>query len=185
MAIVLQHDKRAGITYAYDSKAYWDPQKKQARSQRTLIGRLDAQTGKIVPTDGRMRKAAQDSKAVKQGPIPASKKARTFYGATYLLDAIGEQVGITEDLKRCFPETYKQILSIAYYLVLESDSALYRFEKWGALHKHPYGKDISSQRSSELFASITESAKEDFFRRQGRRRCEKEHWFYDTTVNRH
>jgi transposase len=178
MGIVLQHDKRSDITYAYQSEAYWDPQKKQSRSRRTLIGRLDAKTGDIVPTDGRMRKSHQDKTGK---PSPAPEASRKFYGATYLLDAIGEELGIAEDLKRCFPETYRQILSTVYYLVLENDTPLYRFEKWGAIHRHPYGKDIPSQRSSELFASITESAKEDFFLSQGRRRCEKEYWVYDIT----
>ena len=110
----------------------------------------------IVPTDGRNRKK-QDAKAsAKRGPRAAEIVPRSFYGATYLLDAIGEQLGITHDLKQCFSDTYKQILSIAYYLILEDSTPLYRFEKWGILHKHPYGKNITSQRSSELFASITE-----------------------------
>jgi hypothetical protein len=157
MGTVFQYDKRAGITYAYHSIARWDPEKKQARAKRTLIGRLDVQTGEIVPTNGRRRKALQAEETVpKPGPVPASETSRRFYGATYLLDAIGEKLGLTEDLKKCFPEKYKQILSLAYYLVLENDAPLYRFEKWGALHKHPYGQDIPSQRSSELFSSITE-----------------------------
>jgi len=37
---------------------------------------------------------------------------------------------------------------------------LSRFPKWAATHKHPYEKNIPSQRSSELFASITEDAKD-------------------------
>jgi transposase len=49
------------------------------------------------------------------------------------------------------------------------------------IHKHPYGKDISSQRSSEVFASIKEEAKQLFFRLQGSRRLETEYWTYDTT----
>ena len=49
------------------------------------------------------------------------------------------------------------------------------------LHKHPYGDDIPSQRSSELFQSITEDAKMQFFRLQGKRRVEKEYWAYDST----
>jgi hypothetical protein len=87
--------------------------------------------------------------------LPSQAVNRSFYGATYLLDAIGEKLGITHDLKHCFPDTYRQILSIAYYLILEDSTPLYRFEKWGVLHKHPYGTTITSQRSSELFASIT------------------------------
>ena len=76
---------------------------------------------------------------------------------------------------------YRQILSIAYYLILEDNSPLYRFEKWSQLHRHPYGQNISSQRSSEVFAAIKEDAKHDFFRLQGKRRVEKEYWAYDTT----
>ena len=57
MGIVYQKDKRSGITYAYESKAHWDKEKKQSRAKRTLIGRVDEETGEIVPTDGRVRKA--------------------------------------------------------------------------------------------------------------------------------
>ena len=84
-------------------------------------------------------------------------------------------------MKQCFPSTYRQILSIAYYLILEDKNPLYRFEKWSSLHAHPYGKNITSQRSSELFASITAEAKNKFFRLQGQRRREKEFWAYDIT----
>jgi transposase len=180
-AIVYQKDKRSGITYAYQSVSYWDKEKKQSRARRTLIGRVDKETGEIVPTDGRNRKKQDEKVPAKRGPKAAKMAHRSFYGATYLLDAIGEQLGIIHDLKQCFPDTYKQILSIAYYLILEDNTPLYRFEKWGILHKHPYGKNITSQRSSELFASITEEAKQRFFTLQGKRRLEEEFWAYDTT----
>lgn len=57
MAIIKQHDKRSGITYAYESHSYWDPEKKMTRAKRTLIGRVDPETGEIVPTDGRNKKS--------------------------------------------------------------------------------------------------------------------------------
>jgi len=56
MSIVYQTDKRSGITYAYESKAYWDKEKKQSRSKRTLIGRVNPETGEITKTDGRCLK---------------------------------------------------------------------------------------------------------------------------------
>jgi transposase len=179
--IVHQKDKRSGITYAYKSISYWDKERQQSRARRTLIGRVDDQTGEIVPTDGRNRRNKEKTPNAKPGPVPFVETTRLFYGATYLLDAIGERLGVAEDLKKCFPKTYQQILSIAYYLILEDKSPLYRFEKWSSLHKHPYGKNITSQRSSELFASITEESKNEFFRLQGRRRLEKEFWVYDIT----
>jgi len=181
-SIIHQVDKRSGITYAYESIAYWDKDKKQSRAKRTLIGRVDSQTGEIIPTDGRRRKSQPKPQASKKrGPKPSLYASRTFFGATYLLDVIGDQLGITNDLKRCFPETYQQILSLAYYLVLEGKSPLSRFEKWSLLHHHPYGETISSQRSSDLFSSITEAKKHDFFRLQGKRRSDEEFWAYDIT----
>ena len=89
-AIVFQTDKRSGITYAYHSVSYWDKDKQQSRAKRTLIGRVDKETGEILPTDGRGRKKKEA--VMKNDP---TQTARTFYGATYLLDAIGEKLGIT------------------------------------------------------------------------------------------
>lgn len=168
MAIIYQTDKRIGVTYAYESTAYWDKEKKQSCAKRKLIGKVDPETGRIVPTDGRNR-------------IENQKVTRLFCGATRLLDAIGEKTGVVDDLKACFPETWSQILSIAYYLILEDRNPLSRFPRWAAIHEHPYGRDIPSQRSSELFASIEEDSRQRFFRRQGRRRAESEFWAYDTT----
>ena len=56
MSIIHQKDKRSGITYVYECKSFWDKEKKQSRSKRTLIGKLDEETGKIIPTDGRCKK---------------------------------------------------------------------------------------------------------------------------------
>ena len=170
-AVVYQKDKRTGITYAYESVSHWDKEKKQSRAKRTLIGRVDEETKEIVPTRR------------KKTPVvtPMQSMQRRFYGATYLFDAIGEKAGVTEDLKRCFPDSYKEILSVAYYLILEDRNPLSRFPKWSLTHKHPCGKEISSQQSSELFSSITEEGRERFFKCQGRRREGQEFWAYDTT----
>ena len=183
MGIIYQRDNRVGITYAYENESYWDKEKKQPRSRRKLIGRLDEETREIVPTDGRKKKGGRENQPTPAHPrpIPAEEYTRRFYGATYLLDAIGDKLGLAQDLRQCFPDTYKQLLSLAYYLILEDKNPLYRFEKWAATHRHPYGKDIPSQRSSELFMGITEESIHKFFRLQGKRRLEQEYWVYDTT----
>jgi len=174
MAVVFQHDKRSGLTYAYESVSFWDKKKKQSRAKRTLLGRVDPETKEIIPTDGRGKRRGKLQAIVKQG-------TRRFYGATYLLDQIGRKLGVEDDLKRCFPNSYKQILSIAYFLILEDSSPLFRFEKWHKLHNHPFGQNIPSQRSSELFAAIDQEDRHKFFRLQSSRRAEKEFWVYDTT----
>ena len=72
-------------------------------------------------------------------------------------------------------------MSVAFYLILEDNNPLYRFEKWNLTHRHPYGKDIASPRSSELFAAITDDQIANFLRLQAKRRVEEEYWAYDST----
>jgi hypothetical protein len=177
---VYQENKKSGVMYAYEDRPYWDTVAKQSRSRRVCIGKLDPESGEIIPTKKYKRKGAETPDDLRK-PMTVTSIRRLFYGATYLFDRIGRVTGVQEDLKACFPETYKQILSLAYYLIMEDKNPLFRFEKWGAIHKHPYGDDVPSQRSSELFASITTDAQMGFFRRQGKRRIEKEYWAYDST----
>jgi len=178
-AIVYQTNKKTGVTYAYESVSYWDKEKKQSRAKRKCIGKVNPGTKKIVPTH--KRKIQPVSTQTKRGPVPITSVDRNFYGATYLFDRIGHNTGVTEDLKACFPDNYRQMLSIVYYLILEDKNSLSRFPRWAALHRHPHGAVIPSQRSSELFASITEEAKQRFFSLQGKRRVEKEYLAYDST----
>jgi len=180
-ATVRQTNKTTGITYIYESVSYWDKAKQQSRATRVCIGKVDPETGNVVPTRKIKTKVVLPDTLTKPGPVPTTHTARFFGGATHLFDEISKNLGITTDLKHCFPEFYRQILSIAYFLILEDNNPLSRFPKWSALHKHPFGRDIPSQRSSELFASITEEARTQFFERQGKRRVEKEYWAYDIT----
>ncbi|ABR49269.1 transposase, IS4 family protein [Alkaliphilus metalliredigens QYMF] len=178
MGLVYVPNKTNGTTYVYDSTNYWDKEKKQSRSKRVCVGKLD-ENGNFIPSKRLMNPVVPQQ--AKQGPVPSTTVKHSYYGATYLFDAIGESLGITADLKRCFPEIYKQILSIAYFLILEDRNSLSRFPKWDKTHRHPFGNCIPSQRSSDIFHSITEEAKERFFHLQGKRRMENEYWAYDTT----
>ena len=172
-AIVYQKNKKTGVIYTYESISFWDKEKKRSRAKRKCVGKVDSETKKIVPTRKRTSIISKEKRM--QGPAPITRISRNFYGATYLFDKIVETLGVTDDLKKCFPNQYKQILSTAYYLILEDKNPLSRFPRQSAIHKHPYGKTIPSQRSSELFASITEESKEHFFRLQGKRRAEREY----------
>ncbi len=183
MGIVYWTNKQTGITYAYNNEAYWDKEKKQSRAKRTLLGRIDPDTGEIVATRPYKRKEKTAVVIpVKPGPVPVTEYKRSFCGATCLLDQIGKITGVADDLKACFPENCKQILSVVYFLILEENNALNRFSHWQKLHVHPNRKDISSQRSSELFQSISEENRMNFFIRQGKRRIEKEYWAFDITT---
>ena len=169
-----------GTIYVYESSGHWDKGKQMCVCERRCVGKRNPETGEIVFSKKYLDEHAE-VKHPKQGPIPVTECRRYFSGATYLMDSIGEKLGITTDLKQCYPDTYKKVLSLVYFLVLEGGNPIYRFPKWAVSHDHPYGSDIPSQRSSELFASIKEDTKQAFFRMQGKRRAEKEYLAYDTT----
>lgn len=59
MSIIKHKDKRTGITYVYESESYWDKEKQQPRSKRTLVGKLDEETGEVISTDGRGKKRTE------------------------------------------------------------------------------------------------------------------------------
>jgi len=183
MPLVYQSNKITGITYVYENQAYWDKTKKQSRSRRKLVGKLDPETGEVIPTRiYRKHTAIVNPNSSKSGPVPITKTKRSFYGASYLFDQIGKITGVEADLKTCFPDIYKKIMSIVYFLILEENNSLSRFSHWQKLHIHPYGEDIPSQRSSELFQSIEEEERMAFFKKQGKRRIGNEYWAFDITT---
>jgi hypothetical protein len=167
-----------GTEYVYEYDSVWDPMRKYTTHRRNYIGKMV--DGVFVPNE-KYKLQMKLNEVNARGPVPITTHKRSFYGATYLFDDIGEKLGITRDLAQCFPRTYKQILSVAYYLILEDRDPVSRFPKWAATHTHPYNNNIPSQRSSDLFGSIDEDAKQRFFCLQAKRRLEEEYLAYDTT----
>lgn len=109
MSIVYQTNKNTGITYAYTNEAYWDKEKQQSRAKRKLIGKVDPNTGEIVPTREYKKRTKLDAtELAKPGPVPIMNMQRSFYRAIYLFDQIGKKTGVEADLKACFPDRYKK-----------------------------------------------------------------------------
>ena len=52
-SIIYQIDKKTGAKYAFESTSYWDKDKKQPRSKRKYLGKVDPETGEIIPTRGK------------------------------------------------------------------------------------------------------------------------------------
>ena len=164
--------------YVFEDTPYWDAEKRQNRHRRRYIGKLDDR-GEFIPNKSYAAQLLLEKKT--RDHNNARMAQRKYWGASCLLDAIGERTGLVDDLKACFPEDYKKILSLAWYLVMESESPMYRFKKWALTHLNPLGAEFPDQRISELFASVSENAKMRFFALQSKRRLEREYLAYDTT----
>ena len=63
MSLIYVQPKGRNVTYVYESRFQWDPEKKQSRATRHLIGKLDPETNKIVKTGPRGRKKSRRKKA--------------------------------------------------------------------------------------------------------------------------
>ena len=76
MATIYQTNKKTGITYVIESESYWDKEKQQPRSHRTIIGKVDPDTGEVVPTKkyNREKKTSSPSN-VRSSGIHASSVA--------------------------------------------------------------------------------------------------------------
>ena len=56
MSISRSYNKQNNTTYVYEViENYWDKEKKQSRSKRKLIGKIDPVTGDIVPTNSKKK----------------------------------------------------------------------------------------------------------------------------------
>ncbi len=181
-----------GVTYVYQEFSYRVKGAKHPKHKRRYLGKhID---GQFIPNASYWL-LPEDEKAQLglTPPVPAASPGthaalpklpaavRLFYGATYLFDELSAHLGVTADLQVCFPGIWEQMLSVAWFLILEERTPLSRFPRWGKTHRHPYGKDITSPRSSELFGMISEDAMQQFFSLQIKRRLEREYLAYDST----
>ena len=90
MSIVKVFNKKAGVTYVYESESYWDKEKQQPRNRRTLIGKIDPATGEVVPTGKPGRKAASAS-------VKAGSDNPDYAALVSLLDERGREIATLKE----------------------------------------------------------------------------------------
>lgn len=85
-------------------------------------------------------------------------------GASYVLGQIAGQSRLTEALQRVFPhnDDYLKLLSLAFFIVINSDNALSKYPFFAKSTLLPYAKSIDSSASTRLLSKITCRQIEDF-----------------------
>lgn len=92
-SIVYQIDKKTGAKYAFESVSYWDKDKKQPRSKRKYLGKVDPETGKIIPSRGRTSYSEEKLQALDRDELRAlhkeiKEKDKTIAGLRKELDEL-------------------------------------------------------------------------------------------------
>jgi transposase len=168
-----QTNKKTGVTYVYEATSYWDKEKKQARNNQVCIGKLDPETGEVIPSKrlDPLQAAARD---------PAVTATARIVGPALLLDRIDTELKLGKILKACFPQMYQQILCMAYHLTMRGEP-LSHCEAWSKSHAHPYNNTLTSQRIREILKSLGHAEQQTFFAKWGKKVLENDYLCYDIT----
>lgn len=168
------HKAANGTVYVYEIvDNYWDKKKQQARNRQVCIGKLDPETGELIPSKrlGNHGAAALDRK------ITATT---TISGPALLLQAVDREIGLNKMLNKACPDHWQEIISLAWY-ILATGNALSHAEVWCRSHEVPAQTALSSQRISDLLEAIDEDERQSFFRIWDKAVAERDYLCYDIT----
>ena len=162
-------------TYLYESESYRDDLGRP-RNYKTKIGKIDPDTGEtIYSADYLARNPAVNTKpnptSLPTRDVPAKIKeyAEQFFdsikafGVYWFLLKIAEKIGLLGILQQIFPAIWKEIFTIACYLVVSDKPVMY-CEDWLAENEWLEVSSMSSQRISELFTRFNENQRNQFYR---------------------
>lgn len=169
---IKQINKKTNVTYVYESVSVWDKEKKQCRNKKICVGKLDS-NDVFIPS----KRLSVEQAAVRDPVVTASAQ---IVGPSIILDTITSQLGLQQLLKSCFPLAHQQILMLAYYLVANG-GPLSHCETWCKSHAPLMAQSLTSQRISELLASITTNEKQAFLSKWMRAVLEEDYLCYDIT----
>jgi len=99
--------ERNGKKYAYSSKSVRVPGKKNPKTIKKYLGKVDPETGKIIPKCARNRPCEEFAK---------------FYGAVDVLDAVQQRLGLYDDLYTHFGPMAPNIMGAAMALAISPSS---------------------------------------------------------------
>lgn len=100
MSIIKQYNKNTGFTYVYESESYWDKEKKQPRSRRKLVGKLDPETGEVIPTGKKRHSDSQNAAVPLRQGLERLEKENS---------SLRERISILESENRMLQDTLRQI----------------------------------------------------------------------------
>ena len=178
-------ENRSGkYTYLYECESWRDKNGKVV-GRRKVIGKIDPATGEKHYKPEyveRMESAGAPMEIPVTGKFfsleDVKKSSVLEYGAFHLLKRISENTGLTNALQEALSRYWKEVFALAAHLVINGEPLMYCSDWIEETEFYPVG-DMSSQRISELLASITSDEREHFYQSWCRRRQESEYLALD------
>lgn len=144
--VSIRHEKRKnGDIYVLERTTQYDRETKLTRTLKTkLLGKIPAGESEMVST-----------RAKKPNGFNKTSSTRQHCGMTDILEWVGRESGIDEDLRSCFSSgDAEKMISIARYWLATEGCTLPRLEGWQITHPLPYSNGISEDVYGELFKNL-------------------------------
>lgn len=133
-----------GDVYVYERHTQYDREtQKTVTLKNKLLGKLDPETGEIVPTRPKSRSKKEASASIEHACLAD------------ILDLVARETGIDKGLESAFGTAAAQkIATIARYLIATDGAAIPRMEAWQVGHPTPYEEGLGESACSELFDKV-------------------------------
>ncbi len=168
----IAYKKISGKTYVYYVTATYRNEKGQPTCDRSSIGRLDEVSGMLIPN--------RNYYEIYLKTPPPVTKGIYDYGVNFAFEAITGKLGITRLLKKYFAEHYKEMLTVAQYMLAEGN-VMYYLDDYTQAHKSALNECMGSAKSSKLFSALRQEDMLLFFREWMKQKRADEYIAYDVT----
>ena len=170
-----------GDIYIYEVTTLYNPEKRyNEHVSSKLLGKKSPDGLEIIPTRPRKRADSDNS--------PASSNliaARTNVGVTDILDWIGKESGIDEDvLSSADRGTAQKVISIARFWMSNPDKSIRRIEEWQISHALPYREGLSEDTCYALMKQLGQnvSTSQEYFKYRATRSASRTSIAVDSTT---
>lgn len=177
-------NKAGSVYYVYTYKNVWDRElKRSKRGESKKIGKiLGGQKDGVICFDEsflqerpEFRSFQVESKGKEYVFTPLNESGTTLTqlqevkqlhaGATWALDQLVAQSPVGEALKWAFPQRrdYLKILSICYFIILNQDNNISKYETFAEVTRLPWGAPLAPSSISRVFRKIRNQQIETYF----------------------
>ena len=164
--------KISGKTYVYYVTATYRNEKGQPTCDRSSIGRLDEETGKLIPNRNYYEIYLKQ-------PMPVTKAVKE-HGVADVFEKVTKKLGVTKSVEQYFPENSKEMLTAAQYMLSEGN-VMYYLDDYTETHKTAENGRMNGEKCSEMFNSLREEDIQLFFRDWMKHKKQTEYLAYDVT----
>ncbi len=165
-------------TYLYESTSYRD-ELGRPRNKKVRIGKLDLETGEPIydpeylarkgstcntgSTSSKDESSCGKLSGEQKELIHEALDSTKSYGVYHLFNELSKEVNLIETIKKSFPDLYKEIFTLACFLIESQDPCMY-CGQWVTQHYTIQGvSSMDSQRISNLLSEMTMSERDRFY----------------------